>query len=130
MEIRQQWEGEATELFREGAVGVNTVDADAQNLSISRFETRVVGLESSQFGLSATGKVEDIKGQHHMCLAPVVRQAYFIRPRRSQSELGRGLPDVRYSIHAHSSLAFNSLIRISYEPAVVARRARFGAATR
>lgn len=62
MKVRQEWEGEPTELLCEGAMGKDTVDADAQNLGVGRFEEREIGFEGSQLNLSASGEVENVKG--------------------------------------------------------------------
>ena len=57
MEIGQEGKGEAAELLGERLMGMFTVDADAQDLGIRRFEARVVALERGELVLSGSGEI-------------------------------------------------------------------------
>ena len=60
-EITQQWKRYA-DVLRETPVGRNTVDADAENLSIGSFEFGDISLIRLQFFRSTTGEGQHIEG--------------------------------------------------------------------
>jgi hypothetical protein len=64
MKIGHEGEGEATEKIGKGAVRVNTIATDAQNLGVELFELRQVFLKRVELGASSVGEVERVKGQH------------------------------------------------------------------
>ena len=92
MEISQQGIAQAAELCGEGAMGMDAVDADAQNLGVRRLETRNVAFQGSELGLSATGEIENIEGKQHVALAAVIFKARLFADRSKKRNGGAGAP--------------------------------------
>ncbi len=67
-EIAEQRKGDPN-LFCELAIGINAVNADAENLCVGSFEFGDISLIRLQFFRSTTGKSQDVKSKHHILLA-------------------------------------------------------------
>lgn len=110
VEVRQQRKAQIAKLLGKGTMGVDTVDADAQDLDVGQLEARDVALESSQLGLSAPREIENIKGQYYMLLAEICVETYQATHRGGKIERRSRLTERRQVILAHKSLPHRPMI--------------------
>lgn len=75
MKISQERKAQTAELRGKSSMGMDAIDADAQHLGVRCLEACNVALQSSDLGLSATGKIENIEGKQHMALAAIILKA-------------------------------------------------------
>ena len=71
--ITQQRKSDA-DLFCKRCVRSGTVNADAENNCVIRFELGQISLIGLEFLSSTTGESENIEGQHYIFLSPIVAQ--------------------------------------------------------
>src|SRR5262249_32166503 len=92
-EIAQQRKGDAV-FCRKFFVGGNAVKADAEDLSIGRFEFGDISLIRFHFLRSTASESQDVEGEYHVLLAFEVAQ-FETHPPSVRSDCGAGEREVR-----------------------------------
>ena|SRR5882724_219983 len=90
LEITEQWKRN-TDVLRETPVGRNTVNTDAENLSIGSFEFGDISLIRLQFFRSTTGKGQHIEGQHYIFLSLEIAQFHLLAGSAWEGEIRRSV---------------------------------------
>jgi hypothetical protein len=96
VEIGYQWIAQAAETLGKRFMGMDAINADAQNLGVPLLEARQVALQRGELVSSASRPVKDVESQDHVLMAAILREGDRITHGRRQRKVRRLLTHGRY----------------------------------